>query len=496
MPPRLTFSRRRNWRNHTGNQGVDPLRVYEPESLEKLRDVVLDAQAAGTTVRAVGSGHSWSDVAIAPGFLVKPGKLNGACDLERQLLRPREASEPSLVRVESGMLIRDLNALLDEQSPALALPNMGGYDGQTIAGVISTSTHGSGTGFGPLSDLVVSLDVVAGDGTLYRIEPGDGGPTDPEAFSAHRPAVELKQDDDWFRAALVGMGCLGLIHSVILAVGPAHYLREVRCLSTWAKERGEIESGRAFADNDHYELLFSPYPREDGEIECLVTTRNRIEPDEYRHDRRRSRNWLLELLIRTKLPAYAANFLTGIWPKLSPFMLHLTMAGIVNPDYVNKSFRVLNIGAANYLPAYSSEIGVPVDARGLHFQAVDAIVEVAARHRELGQTYHSAPIALRFVKASNAFMSMMHGRTTMTIELIMQTHTKGGIELLAAHEDRLFALDGRPHWGQLNWITRDRVSTLYPEFERWLAVRAQLDSTGVFSSPFSKRVGISSAGSS
>ena len=201
-------------------------------------------------------------------------------------------------------------------------------------------------------------------------------------------------------------------------------------------------------------------------------------------------------MARCWLTPRLGNLLTGLFPKLTPATLHFAMKQIRNPDYVNKSFRVLNIGAANYLPAYSCEIGVPVDERGLHIEAVDAIVDVAARHRDLGQAYQSAPISLRFVKATDALLAMMEGRNTMMIELIMQTHTEGGMELLAAYEDRLHALEGRPHWGHVNTLSRERVVELYPYFGDWLKVHEQLNSSRVFDSPFSKRVGISRAGSS
>ncbi|HXS48141.1 MAG TPA: D-arabinono-1,4-lactone oxidase [Solirubrobacterales bacterium] len=490
---RLTFSLRRDWRNDAGNQGIDPLREYEPESLEEIQEIVQEAEDADTTVRAVGSGHSWSDVALAPGFLLRPGGLTRALELEDELMLPSRKDDPPLVRVESGMRIRELNELLDGMS--LALPNMGGYDGQTIAGVISTSTHGSGKEFGPFSDLVRSIDLVAAEGTVHRIERASG-PTDPAAYAAAHPDRVLRKNDDWFRAAVVSMGCMGVIHSVILAVGPAHYLREVRELSRWSAVRKQIASGEALAKNEHYELLFSPYPGKDCELECLVTTRNTIPPDEYSKDRRRARNWLIELASRFPPTAWFGNLVSGLWPKLNPFLIHFMMKNLRNPSFVNKSYRVLNIGAANYLPALSSEIGVPVDERNFHLRAVDEIVAVAARHRDLGQAYQSAPISLRFVHSTDAFMSMMQGRTTMMIELIMQTHTQGGTELMAAYEDRLYALEGRPHWGQINTLTRDRVAELYPQFANWLEVHDELNSSGVFDGPFSKRLGISAAGSS
>lgn len=519
MGPRERVTLRKRWRNDTGNEGIDPLRQVTPTTLEELRGIVREAEREGCTVRAVGSGHSWSDVALTDGFLVRPTGLNRPLDLEADLLRPglagvRAASADlagmrdahtrpgdthpagaqddggALVRVQAGMTIAELNAHL--QGLKLALPNMGGFDGQTVAGVISTATHGSGIGFGPLSDMVRSLDIVGAGGKVYRIEPSDG-PSDPEAYRARYPDHQLRQDDRWFNAAVVGMGCMGLIHSVILKVGPLFYLREVRTMSTWSRVREELELGEVLARNAHYELIFSPYPNGDGEIECLVTTRNPIAPSEYRRDHRRGRGLLMELAARFPLTPLLINLAVGLRPRISPFLLRQALEALVNDDYVNVSYRVFNIGAANYLPAYSCEIGVPIDERRFHLAAVERIVEVAAQRRRLGNAYHSSPISLRFVKASDAYMAMMQGRDTMMIELIMATHTVGGMELLAAHESALHALEGRPHWGQVNTLTGSRglVEAMYPRYQDWQAIHAVLNASGVFNSPFSKRVGIS-----
>jgi hypothetical protein len=497
MGLRETVTKRTAWRNDAGNQGIDPLLELTPTTLEELRQVVRDAERDGCTVRAVGSGHSWSDVALTDGILVRPTGLNKPLDLEPQLLRAGVAGEhaserKTLVRVQSGMTIAELNAHLHASD--LALPNMGGFDGQTVAGVISTSTHGSGIHFGPLPDLVRSLDVVVHGGTVYRIEPADG-PTDPDAYAAQYPEHKLVQEDRWFNAAVVGMGCLGLIYSVTLEVQPLFYLREVRSMSKWSKVRAELASGDALEQSCHYELLFNPYPDKDGEIECLITTRDPVTPAEYRHDRRRSRSLLMELTARFPFTPQLLNLLIGLWPKLSPFLIGRALKALVNRDYVNVSYRVFNIGAANYLPAYSCEIGVPVDERGLHLAAVEKIVEVAEQRARLGDVYHSSPISLRFVKGTDAHMSMMQGRDTMMIELIIATHTVGGMELLTAHENALYTLGGRPHWGQVNSLTgsNDLVASMYPCYDDWQAIHSQLNASGVFNSPFSKRVGISTS---
>jgi hypothetical protein len=86
---------------------------------------------------------------------------------------------------------------------------------------------------------------------------------------------------------------------------------------------------------------------------------------------------------------------------------------------------------------------------------------------------------------------MQEGRPTMMIELIQMTRTEGGYELLGAYEDALYDLGGRPHWGQVNTLAAGRLGSLYPRLGEWLAAHAELNASGVFDSPFSKRVGIS-----
>ena len=486
---RLTFSLRRRWRNHTGNQGIDPLRVIAPTTVEELAEIVRAAERDGCTVRAVGSGHSWSDVALTRGFLLLPTGLAKPLELDEQLLKPERRDSEPLVRVQAGMRIRELNAHLD--SLGLALPNMGGYDGQTIAGVISTSTHGSGLGFGPMTDEVRSLEVVGSGGALYRIEPADGI-TDPAAFADGTPEWTLIQDDDVFDAARVGIGCLGVIYSVTLAVRSRFYLREVRRISTWAEVRAQLLEGALLRDHSHCEIYFNPFER-DGDHTCVITTRDEVTREQYDRDPHRARNFLLEFFSTLSITPWLINLIQGLWPALSPWMIDRALKSLADRDYTNVSYRVFNIGAANDLPAYSAEIGVPVDERGLHLQAVEKVFEVAARHRELGDAYQSSPISLRFVRASGALLSMMNGRDTMMIELIMLTHTEGGFELLADYEEALYALGGRPHWGQVNTLTGSDglIASMYPRLEDWLAVHRRLNASGVFDSPFSKRVGFS-----
>ncbi len=481
------FEVRRTWRNHLGNQHIDPLRIYAPRSIEEVSRIVRAAEEQGVTVRAVGSGHSWSDVALTRGFLLKTDGLAKPVAPEPEFLRP-EWTDRKLVRSEAGIRIKELNAYLDQHG--LALSNMGGYDHQTIAGVISTSTHGSGITFGPLNDFARSLDIVAAGGAVYRIEPADG-PTDPDAYATQfGDRRTLVQDDHWFNAVAVSMGCMGVICTVMLEVEPKYYLREVREFHTWDKVRADLIDGAVLRNNRHYEVLFSPYKRQ-HEYPCLVTTRNYTRNPSRKPLDKRSRNWLVEFASSFPLTPHLLNLMVDVRPSVSPWMMDNAIRALIKKEYDNVSYKVLNIGAANLLPAYSGEVGVPMDGR--HIEAADALIRVATESETLGDVYQSSPISFRFVKASNAYMSMMQGRDTMMIELIELSRCDGGYELIAAYEKELSKLGGRPHWGQINSLSafEGLLETMYPRYPDWLQVHNQLNASGVFDSPFTERVGIS-----
>jgi hypothetical protein len=482
------FDIRKTWKNHLGNQRIDPLRIYEPQTIAEVREIVALARERGVNVRAVGSGHSWSDVALTEGFLLKPTGMTRVPAPEPDFIRA-EWADRKLVRAEGGARVRELNAWLDRHG--LGFANLGGYDGQTIAGVTSTSTHGSGIEFGPLNDQLRSLDVVVGDGSVQRIEPSDG-PTDRAQFEAHPgTARTLIQDDHVFDAVAVGMGCMGVICTALIEVRERFYMREVRELHPWAKVRADLEDGGVFARHEHYELAFSPY--DDGyPYPFLVTTRDSTPDPRHRPWDKRMRNWLVELAALFPFTPQVLNLLLDVAPKLAPLLLRGSVTSLVKDEYDEVSYKVFNIGTLNNLPAYSCEIGVPMDGR--HIEAVETIFRVANERRELGQVYQSSPIALRFVKASPAYLSMMNGRNTMMIELIGLNGNDGGVELLKAYEQALYALGGRPHWGHLNTLSGSHgfVESMYPRYADWLDVRARLDPDGVFDGPFTKRVGLSS----
>jgi len=452
----------------------------EPGSLDELVELVRRAERAGTTVRMVGAGHSWSDVALTDGYLVEPRRLSGLLDLDDGTLRD-DVPRSTLARVLGGTHLSQLNPALERQGQALM--NMGGYDAQTIGGVIATSTHGSGLRWGPFPDMVRSLDLVVAGGEVVRVEP-TSGMTDPARFS---PPRTLIQDDDTFLAAVCGIGSLGLVHSLVIEVREKFWLNEVRTLSTWEEVRDTLTPAGILGEGDHYELFLNPYAGDDGRHRLLVTRRADCpEPVDLPEDKL-ERHPLTELEASLPITWFflrlAARFLPGIVADRFDGLLN----DMADDGYANVSYKVFNIGEANHLPAYSMELGVSLEGNR-HLECIDRLLAIAAERRKQERIAHTSPIALRFVAPSRAFASMMHERPTMMIELIMIVGTRGGERLLAGYEERLADLDVRPHWGQINALTPERVSQLYPRWADWLAVRRRFNASGVFDSPFTARV--------
>jgi L-gulono-1,4-lactone dehydrogenase len=480
---------RATWKNWAGNQSVTPELSFWPDTRDDVVEIVREAERKGLPVRAVGSGHSWSDVAKTEGCLVYPQGLTRVLDIDAYQLREvLPVPKHLLVQVESGITIRALSAALHLRG--LALINLGGYDGQTICGVTSTSTHGSGIAFLPLCDFIRSMEIVASGGKIWRIEPSaDSGQsiTDPAAFAAafpDRDAHELVQDDDWFYAAMVGMGCLGIIYSVVLEVREKFLLKETRELTTWSEAKNILSGERIRLIQEHFELLLNPY-RVDGDNRCLIT--RRVETD-VPGDRERS------IYIKYKavldVSAWWVRLLSTIWPSKIRNTLDSAIEALVDDDFTDQSFKVFHIGDANDIRVLSAEYAVPVDG-DTWVAAVDSLIETAERVARERKQYLTVPVAVRFVKGTRALLSPMHGRDTCMLEVIGLRGVKPTESILRDVEQALRAHDMRPHWGQVNHVTPESMRAMYPgSLPRWMAVHDTLNARRTFTGPFTRRVGL------
>src|SRR3954451_12947355 len=161
------------WRNWAGDQICAPARVETPSTEDQLRRVVADAAAAGLTVRAVGSGHSFTDAACTDGVMVSLDHMRGIVDVD---------PASGLVEVQGGIKLDALGGLLAQHG--LAMENLGDIAVQSLAGAISTATHGTGLDYPNLSQQVHALRLVTASGEMLTVSADDG-----DLFRAARVAI-------------------------------------------------------------------------------------------------------------------------------------------------------------------------------------------------------------------------------------------------------------------------------------------------------------------
>ncbi|RZU47845.1 D-arabinono-1,4-lactone oxidase [Fluviicoccus keumensis] len=488
------------WSNVMQTEKVTPQYRAQPDSAKQLMSYISTASSNGKRVRMTGSGHSASDIAITNEVLFTPEKLNQPLNLDRARLK--NPADDKLVRVMSGMRIREMNTFLD--SKGLAFTNLGGYDGQTIAGVMMTATHGSGLAYGPIADQVQSIQMVVEGGRMVQIEPTNGI-TNPLTFPRKLEEdstipVELIQDDNAFNAARVSFGSMGVIYSVVLKADTKFWLREVRTKVKWSdikKPGGPLERllqglpvNATGPSPEHWELQYTPYADDNGDHTFLITERFRSYtplPEQPASERGQpGTDFVSGLITVMEMP------LAGIidtFPSLSKVILEQTMTSQADDNYTNVSYKVFHIGVVNDTPA------IAIEAAFDYNQTVAAIERSFALSDSLfsQNIVHTSPIAIRFVKKTDALVAMQNGRNSMFMEVIGLKDSKSTQPLLKTYQRTMYQeLGARPHWGlDLNLLTSEsQLRGLYPKWDLWKTQQRRFNG-GTFDGKVTDRLGIS-----
>jgi len=481
------------WKNCVNLQIAHPLCYFKPSTLQEVIQIIKDAESNHYKVRAVGSGHSYSDVALTRDYLIDTHALNHPLPIG-QLSLKTTADPANLFLTECGIVIHQLNTDLDNIGKAL--PNMGAYAGQTIIGAISTSTHGLGITLGPLPSLVEAIVIVGEKGEVYHIERTDGIST--AAINLGNVPVKLIQDDEVFLSSVVSIGCLGVVYAVVLRVTDSYYLKEVRTFYHWKEVKALLEKGDVLKENRHYEVIINAYRVGNAEDHsCLTTVRNVCPPET-------GTNWfrlhraLGYTVAGWLIPAFVVDavmrFLFNNFPKLTPGLIQMLIKTLRDGCYIQKSFKVLDLGSANNFSGYCMEIAFKSNK---YIDVVQTIFDITEKMANDGKQYLTSPFALRFVKTTDHYLSMQHKDNAQDdfvcmIEFPMLNGTIGGVEMLARIEEEMYKLGGRPHWGQYNHVGvgDETLTNLYQKYPEWINNYKKFSPNGTFQNDFTERCGI------
>ena len=424
------------WKNWAGNQIAHPLSIEKPRSDEELLATVVSARERGETVKVVGSGHSFTSIALTQGRLVSLENMSGIVGVDTDAQR---------VTVKAGTTLADLNVLLDQHG--LALANLGDITYQTVAGAVSTGTHGTGR----------HLTGLAGQITGMRIINGLGQITD----------TNETQNTEILRLGRVGLGALGAITQVTLQAVPAFRLRAVETPMRVDQLLEEIDTH--VDTNDHFEFFWVPHTGW-----ALTKRNNRTEDDV--SPQPVVRHWIDKVLIENY--GFGAVCAVGrMRPKWIP-RLAKALPSSGGREYVDTSYKVF--ASTRLVKFYEMEYSIP------RSHVVDALNEVRSMVDSNGHLLNF-PVEVRFTKADDMALSTSYGRDSAYIAVHIykgmdyQPYFRDVEAIMQTHE-------GRPHWGKLHFRTAPDLAPAYPLFDEFLQLRKRLDPNRVFANEYTDRV--------
>jgi FAD/FMN-containing dehydrogenase len=377
------------WRNFSGLIEARPRSVARPEGESEIVDLMRTTDGP---VRVVGTGHSCTALCATEGTLVNLDRTAGIASTD---IAARAA------QIHAGSKIHDLGEPL--RRAGLATINQGDIDVQSLAGAISTGTHGTGRTLRNMSSAVRAMRIVLASGEVLE-------------------CTETREREI-FEVARVSLGVLGIVSRVELQLMPAYNLHQ----REWKDDAGVLDRWDALSDaNRHMECFWAP-----GVDVFFMKTLNSTEQ------------------ASSDLPGRKGERI-GASHEIFPS---------IREDRFNEM-----------------EYSVPAE-RG---------VECFREIREMMQSHHPDvvwPVEIRNLAEDNIPLSTASRRPSMTLSI----HQGADLphEALFRDAEAIFGrYEGRPHWGKIHSLQADRLAQLYPEWDRFAAVRKQLDPGGRFVSPY------------
>src|SRR5262245_48744237 len=402
-----------------------PERFCEPDTETKVVEIVKDALARSGRVRTRGGGHSWSHFVVTDDTLVHLDRLNKG--LIADVLKRRYT-------VQAGIRLNDLihNLALD----GLAMKNLGSITEQSIAGAISTGTHGTGIRLGNLSTSIVGLKLVTGTGDLLTIK---------------------ESDADLLDAARVSVGALGIITEVTIECVPMYDLEHTTYFSKFDDVIDKIDVLNQ--ENERFLIWWLVAPIGPKDNVLVITMNPPGTPPGILGQAEKATQ------IGNNAPPMNTNDLLSLVLGLFP--------GKPFHKFLQRTGRYDEILTIPLIPVLHREFeyAIPVENT---VEALKALRQVF----EEGDMATTLPVEVRFVAKDHSLLSPARGRDVCYIGVSTQPNAN---EVYSRVEPIMKDLGGRPHWGKHFSLRRSEVEAMYPDsYDKFCQIRKELDPKGVF----------------
>lgn len=410
------------WRNWAGSVRAKPVTMVTPRSIEELQHRVRQA-APGQRIRMAGSGHSFTPIVPSNDVMLLPCDFGEGVGIDTSRM---------IARIPAGMVLHEANQHL--ATAGVALANMGDITAQTVAGSISTSTHGTGLKFAGLAGQVAGFGLITADGSLLECS-------------------ETTNAEIW-RLGRVGLGVLGVLVWVDMHIVPAFRLRAVeeprRLRDVLDNFNGIVEAA------DHFEFYWVPHTR-------WALTKHNTRTSEPPAARSPGKKWLT----KTVLENYAFGAVCAVGravPSLIP-RLATALPSTGRQEFVEASHDVF--ATRRLVKFHEMEYSIP---RARLPEALTAIVEAVEREK----LRISFPVEVRVTGADDVALSTSYARESAYIAV----HMYKGMEYeryFRLVESIVAPMNGRPHWGKIHFQGADTLRSQYDHFDDFLRLRERLD---------------------
>ena len=395
-----------HWRNWAGNQSCIRAERAAPASEDELCSLVSSAAARGLNVRVAGSGHSFTTVALTNGLHLSLANIEGIRHIDHERKR---------VTAGAGTTVNAFGKAL--RAAGLSMVNQGDIDSQSIAGALTTGTHGTGLHLGNLASSIVGMKLVQPNGNLITVDEST-----PELLQAGR----------------VSLGVLGIVSEITLQVTDSFNLHE----RIWREDFESLMERHDELAQKHRHFSFFWCPTE------------------------RSRHCYC-------LPDTAATSTSGRTTDVCEVkVMDITERAPFESAFEKVAYSS-DVYPIEYLPNFHElEYAVPL---------VHAKAALRAVRKTMLEDFPEAiyPIEYRFTAGDGAWLSPFFEQDSVTISVSGEPGTDYW-DFLRAVDAILRSYGGRPHWGKLHFLTGADVAAIYPRAQDFRALRRELDPQGVY----------------
>jgi L-gulonolactone oxidase len=431
----------------SGEYQCNPKRVFSPRNLEEVQQALRCVTDEKLTMRPFGALHSSTDIAISDHALLTLEHMDRVLECD---------ASAGTIRLQGGIRQSQLNEELAARG--LAMPVLGAISDQTVAGAISTATHGTGLSFGVISALVTEIELVTPSGDVIQ--------------------VSRRKEPELLEAARCSLGALGVITELTLQVCPAFDLELDQGPSDLEQVLQNLPQ-RLKAD--HYQFWILPHTAQAWEW-----TATRVSPRSDNPSIRAPwKKWLRDRLMDyyvLEAALFCGTHARWSIPSINGFYSRMMLSQRRHSS--GRSDRLFN--SECLIRRRVSEWAIPIE------HSAKAIRQLVDMIDARGFKVH-LPIEVRFVHGDEIWLSPCYGGDrcyVSTIEYLPYRRTDSSAmdAYFQAFEQIMLEFDGRPHWAKRFGPTAERLRPMYPQWEAFNRVQTLLDPKGHLRNPYLDRV--------